>query len=358
MKENNGKNGNGSVSKIKKPWTNNDNPVWLASTISLKRNIEKFKFPAKLETERKKQIVALIGKDHLLLENLQNPVLSKAEDLTSTEKEYLMEHFLNVESFQQASTGDAFIIDDTGELMTAFNLDDHLLFRKIDSKGDLETSWNQLIKMEMALGKTFNYAYSPKYGFLTSDPTECGTGLLVAVYLQLPGLIHTEVIDDILEKETDESLSVTGLQGNPTEIIGDVLMIQNNYTLGLTEENILSMLRTVTSKLMLEETAARNNIKAHDSPNIKDKVSRAYGILMHSYQIEAVEALNAISLLKLGLDMEWLHGTTRKDLNQLFFNCRRAHLLTQYKEKINQEDIIHKRSEYIHKTLKDVKLDI
>src|SRR5262249_18486447 len=145
-----------------------------------------------------------------------------------------------------------------------------------------------------------NYSYSPKFGFLTADPYECGTALQVAVYLQLAGLIHTDKINDVLEKLVDESLSVTGLQGSPTEIIGDVLCICNLYTLGLTEENIISSLRQVTTKLMVEEHAARSQIRHEISPDMKDKISRAYGILIHSYQIEAVEALNAISLLKLG----------------------------------------------------------
>jgi protein arginine kinase len=78
--------------------------------------------------------------------------------------------------------------------------------------------------------------------------------------------------------------------------------------------------------------------------------------LIHSYQIEAVEALNAISLLKLGVDLRWVLGITMEQLNLLFFNCRRAHLLCQFKEKIPQEEILHKRAEFIHKTLKGVEL--
>lgn len=346
------------IFSLGKPWTDNANPIWLASTVCLMRNIEKYKFPGKLGSDRKKQIISLVTKDLLSMEGLINPYLIKGEDLSHVDKEFLIEHFLSSQPLSQAHSGEGFFVDETGEFITSLNLRDHLHLQLVDCKGELENTWSRLVKIETILGKSLNYSYQTKFGFLTSDPTECGTGLSVTVYLQVPGLIHTGKIDEVLEKYEDESLAITGIQGNPTEIVGDVLMVKNNYTLGITEENIISSLRTFTTKLMLEEHSARNHIKQSDDIEFKDKVSRAFGILIHSYQIEAVEALNALSLLKFGIEANWVVGIDNKQINQLFFNCHRAHLLCQYKDKIHKEDIPHKRSEYIHKALKDVHLAV
>lgn len=341
----------------KKPWNNNANPIWIASTISLQRNIEKYKFPGKLDADRKKQIVSIVSKNLMSMNGLSNTLI-KAEDMGSLEKEYLVEHFLSTQSYNQAGTGEAFVIDVSGEFMATLNLRDHINLQLIDCKGELENAWSRLVKIETTLGKSINYSYMSKFGFLTSDPTQCGTGLIVSVYLQLPGLVHSNTIDDMLDKYADESISITGIQGNPTEIIGDILVIQNSYTLGLTEENIISSLRSLTTKLIVEEKSARNKIKKEENAEFKDKVSRAYGILIHSYQIEAVEALNALSLLKLGIEANWVKGIDNQQINELFFNCRRAHLMGQYKEKIGQEEIPHKRAELIHKELNKVSLTI
>lgn len=339
-----------------KPWADNANPIWLASTVSLMRNIEKYKFPGKLGSDRKKQIISLVTKDLLSMEGLVNPYLIKGEDLNYIEKEFLIEHFLSGQQLSQAHSGDGFFIDESGEFIVSLNLRDHLHLQLIDCKGELENTWGRLVKIETTLGKSLNYSYQTKFGFLTADPTECGTALSISVYLQIPGLIHTGKIDEILDKYEDESLSITGIQGNPTEIVGDILMVKNNYTLGITEENIISSLRTFTTKIMLEEQSSRTQIKQSDDIEFKDKVSRAFGILIHSYQMEAIEALNALSLLKFGIEANWITGIDNKQINQLFFNCRRAHLLSQYKDKVNKEDIPHKRSEYIHNALKDVQL--
>lgn len=342
-----------------KPWNTNDNRVWIASTFSLSRNVEKFKFPAKLDAGRQKQIMGVISKELLASPILEKPILLHAEEGTPLQKEYLVEHFLAVQSFQQARQGEAFLLDNTGEFLATLNMHDHVHFHYLDCKGELENSWNRLVQIEAALGKSINYAFSPKYGFLTSDFNQCGTALNISVFLQLPALIHSGEIDNVLEKLIDDSLYVTGIQGNPTEIIGDLIVIQNNYTLGITEENIISTLRSCTTKLQVEEHAARNKISREESADIKDHISRAFGILIHSYQIEAIEALNALSLVKLGAELGWAKGITIGELNQVFFNCRRAHLLHQCNgSAVKQEEIPHKRAEFIHKALKNVTLTI
>lgn len=346
------------IFSLQKPWSQNKNSVWLASTISLIRNLEKFKFPAKLDHDRRKQIIALVSKELIASNLLQDPYLIKGEDISPLEKEFLAEHFLSNQNFNQVHSGEGFVIESSGEFITIINLRDHVTFQIIDDQGELESSWNKLVNVETVIGKNLNYSFSHKFGFLTADFNMCGTALFVSVYLQVPALIHLEKINEILDKNADDSLLITGIQGNPTEIIGDVIVVQNNYTLGVTEENIISNLRAFTTKLLVEENSARSHIRNSDNADLKDKVSRAFGILIHSYQIEAIEALNALSLMKLGTEMEWIKGISIQELNQLFFNCRRSHLLSQYPQKISQEEIIHKRAEFIHKTLQHVHLMI
>lgn len=344
--------------KQNKPWDINDNNIWLASTVGLRRNIEKFNFPGKLTAERRKQIVNLISKELLSRPDLQKPVLIQGEEIGPLEKEFLLEHFLTFENYNQASNGEAFIFDETGSFLATINFDDHLHLQMLDCKGEIENTWNKLVQIETAIGNQVAYSFSHKFGFLTSDFDHCGTALTVSAFLQLPALIHSEKIDEILEETVDENLTIMGIQGNPTEIVGDVIVVQNNYTLGITEETIVSSIRSFSTKMMVEENTARKKIKEPDDSNVKDKVSRAFGILIHSYQIEAIEALNAISLLKLGVEMGWVKGVSVLDLNKLFFNSRRSHLLCNFPQKISQEEIIHKRAEFIHKTLKNAQLTI
>lgn len=348
-----------SIFSQKKPWDNNENNAWLATTINIYRNLEKFKFPGKLDTDRQRQIVSVIGKELSACPLLSNPAVLDSEKMTPLQKEFLVEHFLSSQSFQHVHNGEAFAFDDTGEFLATINMTDHIHFQLIDCRGELESAWNRLVDIETSIGKSVSYSFSHKYGFLTADPTTCGNALSISVFLQLPGLVHSEKIDETLERLAEDSISISGIQGNPTEIIGDVLVAQNNYTLGVTEENIISSLRSFTTKILVEENSIRSKIRHEESAEIKDRVSRAFGILIHSYQIEAVEALNALSLVKLGVELGWVKGISTQALNRLFFNCRRAHLLFQFpSDSIKAEELPHKRAEYIRSSFKDVHLTI
>lgn len=340
------------------PWDHNENSIWLASQLCLQRNIEKFHFPQKLQADKKKQLVSLIGNELLSLPPLSEPFLVKAENASPLEKEFIYEHFLASQDFFQAHSGEAFVFDSSGSFYASLNLRDHIHFYYLDIHADLENSCNFLEGVEIGLGKKLKYSYSHRFGFLTSDPADCGTAFTVSVYLQLPALIHTNELQEFLLKHQDDFILTTGLQGTLDEIIGDLLVIRNNYTLGVTEESILSSVRSYATKLIVHEQGKRKKMQEDDSSEMKDKVSRAYGVLLHSYQIEAKEALNAISLLKLGTSLGWMTGVSIQELNALFFQCRRAHLLTRFGGDLPQEVIPHKRAEFIHSVLGKAKLHI
>lgn len=341
------------------PWNHSSSAVWLGSSLTLNRNLEKFKFPGKLDVDRKQQVIALLSQDMKGLDATRKTELFKAEELATLKKEYLVEHYLSMQDFSHAAQGEAFVVDDLGEFLAVFNLKDHLMIQMIDAREELEKSWERLTKIEATINRSVSFAYSPRFGFLTADSTECGTGLVVHIFLHLPGLVYSNKLEEVLEKYKDEGIEQTGLQGDPEVLIGDILVFHNNYTLGLSEETIISSMRNLATKLVVEEKSARTTLQhasEHDVAELKDKVSRAYAILLHSYQIEAVEAMHALSLLKLGLELGWVTGITIEQLNKLFFMTRRAHLLCHYGEKISQEDLPHRRAEYIHHELSGLTL--
>lgn len=334
------------------PWERDKNPIWLATSLILLRNLNKFKFPPKLSEKETPQTLNPIEKILKTSSELKNPIFLPAEELSSLDKEFLFEHFLCFESFQNAVKGQGFIVDESGGFLAFLNLKNHLQLQLMDSDTNLEGSWARLSKIESDVSKTLDFAFSPKFGYLTSDPTQCGTGLIAISYLHLPALIHTEQLHDTLAKQKDEDLTAMGLEGSLNELVGDLLVLRNHYTLGLSEENIIHALQATTMKLMASEKAIRAHLKTGNNSVIKDQISRAYGLLVHSYQLQTKEALNALSLVKLGIDLGWITEIPSSKLNDIFFKCRRAHLAHVLNEKtIDTQDIARKRAEFIHQQL-------
>jgi protein arginine kinase len=244
--------------------------------------------------------------------------------------------------------------------MAEMNINNHLQMQVIDCQGSWEKAWNQLNEIETTLGATLDFAFSQKFGYLTAEPTLCGTGLTVQAYLHLPALIHGGQLQETLLKQKEEGISIAGISGNLEEIIGDIIVVSNTFTLGINEESIIHSVHSMAMKLMAIEKSLRSHLQSENNAAIKDQVSRAFGLLLHSYQLQIKEALGALSLMKLGLQLDWIEGITDTKLNTLFFQCRKAHLLHSLGDlqQNDPQEIARKRAEYLHKNMQGVVLKI
>ncbi len=328
------------------PWNHNKNAIWLATTLRLCRNIEKFKFPQKLEAEKKEHLLQSTSKAALQAKNLVKPYILKADEISPSEKEFLIEHFLLSEGFHETGHGAAFCLDDTGETIVTFNINEHLQIQCTDCAGDIEKTWAKVASLEKDLSTDNNFAFSSKFGFLTADPLHCGTGLIVSAYLHIPALIHQQQLSQHLNGKMEGTVS-SGLQGSPDEFVGDILMLRNSHTIGLNEESIISNMRNAILHIVVAEKDARSKVKATQSIDFKDHICRAIGLVKHSYRLDAQEALSALSFLKLGIELGWVKGMSVEEINTLFFESRRSHLTYVLNKISGDEDIAVRRAEYL-----------
>jgi len=346
------------IFQLKSPWEKQAHNVWLATTLSLTRNLQKFKFPHKLDKNREGQVVSLLHESLMKYKDLDHPLLFRSEEIGPLQKEFLLEHFLITDGFHQAHAGEGFVIDDTGEFLGVLNVTDHLQLNLLDTQQEIEKSWNKLAKIENHLSKTLDFAFHPRFGFLSSDPRHAGTALTISLFLHIPAIIHTGELAELIEKEKEEEVEAVGLQGKTSEMIGDILVAHNTCTLGLTEEYILTTMRMWATRAVVAEITIRKKLMESGHESLKNKVARALGLLTHSYQLEAIEALNALSLVKLGIEVGWILTPPDLNINQILFNCRRAHLIKQLETKVDIPELPRKRAEYLHSIASKLSLTI
>ena len=287
----------------------------------------------------------------------KEPLFFAAEELSPEDKEYLYEHFFCSESFQNALEGQGFLIDSSAEILVMVNIEDHLQFQLVDYSGDYQKAWARLSNLEEELGQTLNYAFSERFGYLTSLPTQSGTGLHVHALLHVAALVHTQQLKNALNTIKDDTVTITELLGNEEEHLADYLLLSNRYCLGIDERKIINTVYSFAIKLMEAEKTARTHLSKLESTHLKNLVSRAYGLLAHSYQLEAKETLGALSLIKLGIDLNWISGISDSKLNELLLLCRRGHLLLHsHLNDLDAEEVNKKRAELMQGELKAIAL--
>src|SRR5207249_7678689 len=62
-----------------------------------------------------------------------------------------------------------------------------------------EEAYAEVEMVDADLGRLLPFAFHPEFGYLTSCPTNAGTGLRASVLIHLPGLVLTKEIGKVLQ---------------------------------------------------------------------------------------------------------------------------------------------------------------
>jgi protein arginine kinase len=176
------------------------------------------------------------------------------------------------------------------------------------------------------LEKTLDYAFSEKFGYLTTCPTNVGTGVRASIMLHLPGLKLTKQLGVVLSAISKLGLTVRGLYGEGTEAQGNLFQISNQITLGQSEEEICKNLSVSTRQILSQEQAARIALYQQRREVVEDRIYRAYGTMRYARVLTSEEAMRLISDLRLGVDLGIIKGINPSQLNELMIKIRPAYL--------------------------------
>jgi len=213
----------------------------------------------------------------------------------------------------------------------------------------------QIRVVDDQIGKVVPYAFHDRWGYLTACPTNVGTGIRVSVMLHLPALVITRQIDKVFRSLHKISLAVRGLYGEGSQAMGDFYQISNQTTLGETEEEIIDRLVKVIEQVIEHEQNARQMLLERRANMLLDQIGRAYGILGHARAIASKEALNLLSVMKLGADLGLFPESAQLAVDELFMTTQPAHLqLAEKKEKLSPEERDTLRADLVRAKVKKI----
>lgn len=244
------------------------------------------------------------------------------DELSGLEKQALVEkHLISLFLACQSKNG-ALMLRNDEAVGIMINEEDHLRIQSILPGLQLEESWREADHCDDLLENELEYAFDDRYGYLTACPTNIGTGLRASVMLHLPALIMTRQISRYLGALSQVGLAVRGLYGEGTEIIGNLVQVSNQVTLGHTEEEIIGNLYSVIRQVIEQEQNARQALLDKKRANLADKAWRALGLLRHAQVMSSHEAIQLISDLRLGYDLGLVKTVDHKLLNELLVLIR------------------------------------
>ena len=316
--------------------------VVCSTRVRLARNLKQFPFPAKA-TDPQREAVEQKVRDALLS---GNSILSKEfrfvplENASEDEAVSLVERHIVSPEFISDRRGKAVLISDDESISIMVNEEDHLRIQVLREGFSLKEAAETADRIDTLLSETLDFAYDPEFGYLTQCPTNLGTGMRASVMLHLPALTENGAMPRIASNLSKLGLTLRGTYGEGSKSVGGLYQLSNQITLGLSENEAIENLRSITVQLMEEERKARSQM-AQDVA-WQDKIDRAAGILKTARVLSSSECMELLSYVRFGISVGILQGVTTEELNGLMVNVQPGTLMAKAGNPLdqNQRDVL------------------
>ncbi|MBU1320343.1 MAG: protein arginine kinase [candidate division Zixibacteria bacterium] len=330
-----------------------DAAIVLSSRIRLARNVADIHYPDRASDEMQAKAKEYVRSALEEKGMLDIGKLYESETIDDLDRNFLIERHLISPEFLRTSTNRALYVRDDESVSIMINEEDHLRIQSFQSGLEIQTAMNNAERTDHELGNKLEYDFSSDYGFLTSCPTNVGTGLRASVLIHLPGLVLTNEIDGVLSQITKVGLAVRGFYGEGSDVLGNIFQVSNQTTLGRKEEDIIGSLEEVTRQLMAHEENARTTLIRDAGEEIKDKIWRAYGILKHARVLSSGEAMNLLSAMRMGVAMGILDMLPLRLINEIMLLVQPAHLQKLLNEELSPSERDSRRAQLVRERLAD-----
>lgn len=334
-------------------WLSGNGPqsdVVFSSRVRLARNLAGFSFVHKCRRTQRLEILEVTRSWILSSGVLDRAMWVDLHDSPRLERDLLVERHLiskHLAKGKVATGSEGKAADEPRAVAIALphervsimiNEEDHLRVQVVRSGLALAEAWSEIDTIDDRLEAGLDYAFSPRFGYLTACPTNVGTGVRMSVMLHLPALKATGEIEKVKHAAGDMNLAVRGFYGEGSEALGDLYQISNQTTLGKGERAILRELAgEIIPQVVEYERVARRNLVAKQTHVLEDRIFRSLGLLAHARLVTTEEAMQHLSQLRLGVTLGLIKTVPLAAVNHLLLQIQPAHLQRLAGRELDQE---------------------
>jgi protein arginine kinase len=322
--------------------------IVVSSRVRIARNLDDIPFELKLKQADAERLLELVRS---VVSKKSDGEFIDVQKISPLERTSLLECHLISPAFAKKNKPAILFITKTGTISIMINEEDHLRIQGLSSGLSLSRLSEDLFVFEDELNNELNFAFDETYGFITSCPTNIGTGMRASVLLHLPGLVFTNEVEKVLKGALHIGMAVRGIYGEGSEIRGSLFQISNQHTLGVKEEELLETIIKLTYMIMDIEKKARDVIFTKARHEFEDKIFRSLAVLKSARIISADEVLNLLSAVRFGIGSGVIKDTSLDVVNEIMLVSRPANIQLYFGEVLQEHERDIRRAEYIRKRL-------
>ena len=328
-----------------------ENDVVLSTRIKLSRNFADIPFIAKATEKDLQNVVERMQK---ILPKLGYGLkLQRLKDMDLITKQSLLEkNLVNQEFISDNTDVEAICINDEENICIMLNELDHIEIQVFNSGLEIDNSFNLISEIDQKLRNEEKIAFDKKFGYLTSDLVNVGTGMKASILVHLPGLKKTGNLQKILDIVENFGMNIRNEYGEYSKKDSDVYQISNRQTLGISEKETIANLKIITEKIVEQERIARKFL-AENSKNLEDSIYRSLGILLYAKRMSLEESNKLISEVKLGVDLGILLELTDIKIKKMLLYTKTANLQKYLGRTLTKDEMQIERAKILQNIIKE-----
>ncbi len=333
-----------------------ERPGIISSRIRLVRNWDQYAFPSRLTQKEGMEMIHRLEYGLRDLGSLDGKhyEYTYLEELGELERKALRERrvFNSTIAARKAPTG--LVLSDEEDVGIVLNGTDHIRLQLLSTGLHLEKMWKQADRMDDFINERFSYAFDEKYGYLTSFPTNVGTGLRASVILHLPSLSMGKKFGGLVTEMGRFGAIVKGVYGEGSENYGALYEVSNQKTLGVSEKEILDLVTRVAVQLSGQEMQVRRLAMEKHGRECAAEAYKSYGVLKYARRLSAKDAMTFLSQLMRGLDDGIFKTKEPCQVYRLMLGIQPANLQKLSDRPLGKEELDMARAAYLRAELPDI----
>lgn len=328
----------------------------ISSRVRLARNWKEYVFPSKLSAEDGQEMVERLFQTMQDLGALDGRSYETAylEELSELELRALRERRILNSAILERKAPMGIMLAEQEDVSLIFNGTDHIRIQALTAGLNLSKALQIANQVDDVVDSRISYAFDERYGYLTSYPTNVGTGMRAAVTIHLPSLSMGKKFSAMLSDMGRFGVSIRGLYGEGRENYGSLYEISNQKTFGQSEKEMIDLVGKVAMQLNDQENQVRSlTIKEHRLMR-EDEIYKSYGVLHYARRLSMKEAMTYLSHLMAGLTDGLIQVEQPYSIYRLMLGIQTANLQKLSDRPLDKEELDVARAEYIRSELPDI----
>ncbi len=330
-----------------------DSDVVISSRVRLARNLVTYPFSSKIKEE---QAVALVNEVKQISGALSEQdnrrfYACNISTLSDIDKIAMVERHIVSPLLAEKEQTTGLILADDESVSIMINEEDHVRIQAIVGGMNLEQAYAEADRIDDIAYEKLQFAYDEKYGYLTSCPTNAGTGMRASCMVFLPALTSARMIQKLFEEVGKYGVTIRGIYGEGTKSLGSIYQISNQKTMGISESEIIENLKRIVTQVVKQERKRREYMLSVSTDEIEDQVFRSFGVLKYARQISSDDAMTLLSQIKFGVDCGLIKFDHEFNVHKLMMGVQPGSLQWTLGKNVGSLTRDQARAEYIRKEL-------